>query len=224
MTFSPEQKQMLDAPLSRANVKERKQGGRQLSYIEGWTVIAEANRIFGYDQWTRETVFVQCASDLPREIGEAKTPGFGVTYVCKVRITVDGVAREGCGAGHGIDRDHGLAHESALKEAETDAMKRALMTFGNPFGLALYDKAQANVADEPDIIALRFFQDAKDIIHEFAAGDHERLLMWWNSDDQIQQRKKILSVDDRNTLKAMVKAKLPPEVLARIAAKQEATE
>ena len=25
-----------------------------------------------------------------------------------------------------------LAHESALKEAETDAMKRALMTFGNP--------------------------------------------------------------------------------------------
>jgi hypothetical protein len=35
-----------------------------------------------------------------------------------------------------------LAHESAIKEAETDAMKCALMTFGNPFGLALYDKAQ----------------------------------------------------------------------------------
>ncbi|MDM7954732.1 MAG: Rad52/Rad22 family DNA repair protein [Cyanobium sp. CZS 25K] len=34
----------------------------------------------------------------------------------------------------------GQAHESALKEAETDAMKRALMTFGHPFGLALYDK------------------------------------------------------------------------------------
>ena len=26
-------------------------------------------------------------------------------------------------------------------------MKRALMTFGNPFGLALYDKSQSNVAD-----------------------------------------------------------------------------
>ncbi len=39
---------------------------------------------------------------------------------------------------------------SAIKEAETDAMKRALMTFGNPFGLALYDKDQANVVDEPD--------------------------------------------------------------------------
>jgi Rad52/22 family double-strand break repair protein. len=27
-------------------------------------------------------------------------------------------------------------------------MKRALMTFGNPFGLALYDKDQKNVVDE----------------------------------------------------------------------------
>jgi len=35
--------------------------------------------------------------------------------------------------------------ESAAKEAETDAMKRALMTFGNPFGLALYDKSKAHV-------------------------------------------------------------------------------
>jgi hypothetical protein len=39
----------------------------------------------------------------------------------------------------------GEAHESAIKEAETDAMKRALSTFGNPFGLALYDKEQQNV-------------------------------------------------------------------------------
>lgn len=55
--------------------------------------------------------------------------------------------REGSGAGHGIDADLGQAHESALKEAETDAMKRALMTFGNPFGLALYDKQQRQVID-----------------------------------------------------------------------------
>jgi hypothetical protein len=67
-----------------------------------------------------------------------------------VRITIgEGpgaqVIREGSGAGHGIDADLGQAHESALKEAETDAMKRALMTFGNPFGLALYDKQQREV-------------------------------------------------------------------------------
>ena len=32
-----------------------------------------------------------------------------------------------------------------LKAAETDATKRALATFGNPFGLALYDKDQSQV-------------------------------------------------------------------------------
>ncbi len=45
--------------------------------------------------------------------------------------------------------DLGLAHESAIKEAETDAMKRALVTFGNPFGLALYDKSQRKVSGAP---------------------------------------------------------------------------
>jgi len=56
------------------------------------------------------------------------------------------LVREGLGAGHGIDVDLGLAHDSALKGAETDATKRALMTFGNPFGLALYDKQQRQVS------------------------------------------------------------------------------
>jgi len=31
--------------------------------------------------------------------------------------------REGSGAGYGIDVDLGQAHESAIKEAETDAME-----------------------------------------------------------------------------------------------------
>jgi hypothetical protein len=49
------------------------------------------------------------------------------------------VCREASGSGHGVGATPGAAHESAIKEAETDAMKRALITFGNPFGLALYD-------------------------------------------------------------------------------------
>ena len=69
-----------------------------------------------------------------------------MTYIARVSITVGTLVREGTGAGHGIDTDLGLAHESAIKEAETDAMKRALMTFGNPFGLALYDKSQRQVS------------------------------------------------------------------------------
>lgn len=212
MTFSADVKHELEAPLSREAVKTREQGGRKLSYIEGWRVIAEANRIFGFDGWRRETIDMRMVSEAGRTIGEAKAPGWGVTYICKARVIVGEIVRDGCGAGHGIDRDLGLAHESALKEAETDAMKRAFMTFGNPFGLALYDKAQANVADESDIIYRRFFQDTKDIIEAFPPGDHERLLAWWNSDEQKKARRDFsLHPDDLAALKAMVSAKLPPK-------------
>ena len=140
----------LSAPLDRRTVRDRTHSGRKLSYIEGWHAIAEANRIFGFDGWTRETVEIKCVAEGDRKIGQAGVPGFAVTYIAKVRVTAAGTLREGYGTGHGIDRDLGLAHESALKEAETDAMKRALMTFGNPFGLALYDKTQANVVDGID--------------------------------------------------------------------------
>jgi len=149
MAFTKEQIAALEAPLLRASVRSREQSGRKLSYLEGWHCIAEANRIFGFDGWTRETIDLKMVAEKERVIGKTGngSPGYGVTYIARVRISVGDIIREGCGTGHGIDRDLGQAHESALKEAETDAMKRALMTFGNPFGLALYDKTQANVAD-----------------------------------------------------------------------------
>jgi DNA repair and recombination protein RAD52 len=146
--FSDQQKAELAKPLLTKHVKHRSQSGRSLSYVEGWFVIAEANRVFGFDGWTRETVEIKCVSERERKIGQQGASGWGVTYIAKVRVNVGGIVREGCGTGHGIDRDCGQAHESALKEAETDAMKRALMTFGNIFGLALYDKTQENVSDE----------------------------------------------------------------------------
>jgi len=149
--FSPEQLAALSAPLDRANVRQREQGRSKVHYLEGWQVIAEANRIFGFDGWQRQTIAVRCVVQAERLIGREQKPGWGVTYTVRVRVTVTAggltpLVREGSGAGHGIDVDLGQAHESALKEAETDAMKRALMTFGNPFGLALYDKAQRQVS------------------------------------------------------------------------------
>lgn len=148
--FSPEQLAALSAPLDRANVRQREQGRGKVAYVEGWFAVAEANRIFGFDGWQRQTIAVRCVAQAERPIGRDQKPGWGVTYTARVRVTVTAggltpLIREGSGAGHGIDVDLGQAHESALKEAETDAMKRALMTFGNPFGLALYDKRQREV-------------------------------------------------------------------------------
>ena len=205
--FDQDQIKELDGPLSRGAVKERKQGGATVSYVEGWHVIAEANRIFGFDKWTRETLDVKCVSESPREIGQRKDPGFGVTYICKVRVIVDGVAREGCGAGHGIDRDLGQAHESAIKEAETDAMKRAFMTFGNKFGLALYDKAQSNVAEEQDESYVAFIASTREFIR--AANDPQRLREWWGCDEQKKARRDFeITKPDLDDLMAFLKTRL----------------
>jgi hypothetical protein len=153
--FTQDQRDMLIAPLARDNVKTRSQSGRSLSYIEGWKCIEEANRIFGPDCWTRETIELRMVCERERPIGRQGDKGWSVSYIARCKITVVAgdpdagtiVIREGIGAGHGIDRSLGLAHESAAKEAETDAMKRSLMTFGYPFGLALYDKDQEHVTD-----------------------------------------------------------------------------
>ena len=194
MGFSDEQKHALDAKLSPSAVKDRTQAGRKVNYIEGWHCIAEANRIFGFDNWTRETLEVKCVAEKEREIGEKKLPGWGVTYICKARIIAGGVAREGWGSGHGIDRDLGQAHESAIKEAETDAMKRAFMTFGNPFGLALYDKTRENVGDEPQApppVSLTekngFMVECREAIASF--DDIIELSAWWSSDAQKKARR-----------------------------------
>ena len=60
----------------------------------------------------------------------------------RVRITVRAgdtrIVREGCGVGESSALSPGQAHDFAAKAAETDATKRALMTFGNAFGLSLY--------------------------------------------------------------------------------------
>lgn len=135
----------LNAPLDRSVVREREQAGRTLSYVEAWHCIQEANRIFRFDGWTRETVEMNLVQQDKNEKGNNV-----VGYTCKVRVTALGVVREGSGFGQGIDKDLGRAHESALKEAESDAMKRALMTYGNTFGLALYDKSQSNVKEASD--------------------------------------------------------------------------
>jgi len=188
MPLSETQKTALDAPLARGNVKSRKQGGRPVSYIEGWHAIAEANRIFGFDGWSRETVEIKCVSEKDRTIGDSKAPGFGVTYICRVRIEAAGIIRDGCGSGHGIDKDLGQAHESAIKEAETDAMKRAMMTFGNQFGLALYDKEQNNVEDEAKVDwSIPFVADAKNTIKAFT--DEHLLRVWWASEGQKNARR-----------------------------------
>lgn len=196
--FTEEMNKALAAPLLTTHVKDRTQAGRKLSYVEGWFMIAEANRIFGFDGWTSETIEIRAVSERERKIGQQQKDGWSVSYIAKVRVLAQGVVREGVGAGHGIDVDLGLAHESAIKEAETDARKRALMTFGNPFGLALYDKTQANVVDEPREPSSDELYMGVAIGKIRAFETKESLAEWWSAEKSNRDR--MLSLDQRDVL------------------------
>jgi DNA recombination protein Rad52 len=136
MGFSAKQMKALRRNLDHRYVRTREANGRELSYIEGWYAISEANRIFGFDGWSRETIESRCV--LARENRGA----FLAVYTARVRISVQAggttIIREGHGSGEGRGASPGEVHDTALKAAETDATKRALATFGKPFGLALY--------------------------------------------------------------------------------------
>jgi Rad52/22 family double-strand break repair protein len=136
MGFSAKQVQALRRRPNHRYIRTREAHGRELSYLEGWYVMSEANRIFGFDGWNRETVDSKCV--LARE----NRGSFLAVYTARVRIIVqaDGatVIREGHGSGEGHGSSPGEVHDTALKAAETDATKRALATFGKPFGLELY--------------------------------------------------------------------------------------
>ena len=141
MGFSAKQVQALRRQPSHRYIRTREAHGRELSYLEGWYAISEANRIFGFDGWNRETVDSKCV--LARE----NRGTFLAVYIARVRVTVqaDGatIIREGHGTGEGHGTSPGEVHDIALKAAETDATKRALTTFGRPFGLALYANGKA---------------------------------------------------------------------------------
>jgi Rad52/22 family double-strand break repair protein len=136
MGFSAKQVRALRRHPNSRHIKTREAHGRELSYLEGWYAISEANRIFGFHGWNRETIESKCV--LARE----NRGTFLAVYIARVRVTVhaDGatVIREGHGTGEGRGTSPGEVHDISLKAAETDATKRALATFGKPFGLELY--------------------------------------------------------------------------------------
>ena len=99
MGFSAKQVQALRRQPNARHIQIREAHGRELSYLEGWYALSEANRIFGFDGWNRETIESKCA--LARE----SRGTFLAVYIARVRVTVhaDGatIIREGHGTGEG---------------------------------------------------------------------------------------------------------------------------
>lgn len=135
---------LLNEELSPSFVKERNQAGINLKYIEGYNSELNANRIFKYS-WDKEIL----SQDKLYERSYKNSKGndmIEVAYSCRIRVCfkIDGQKyfRDGSGFGNGQASigQPSQAHELAIKESETDGLKRALKSLGKQFGLGLYDK------------------------------------------------------------------------------------
>ncbi len=97
MGFPSKQVAALRRNVDQRHIRVRQSNGRELSYLEGWYVISQANRIFGFDGWSRETLESKCV--LSRE----NRGYFTAVYTAKVRLTVQAngaiIVREGHGTG-----------------------------------------------------------------------------------------------------------------------------
>ena len=82
MALSDTQVRQLRAKLEAKHVKTRNANGTDLHYVEGWHVIAEANRIFGHDAWDRRTLATQCVWS------GASGQFYAAAYTAKVGVSV----------------------------------------------------------------------------------------------------------------------------------------
>ena len=149
--LSPAVTHKLDQPLDSALVSQRKgRGGKSFDYLEGHVVIAQANAIFGYGGWGYDLVgdvTLRQVETVDPQTGEVKV---SLGYSAPVRVTVAGAPPRTDIGVHPVTEETFDGHDTAMKGAVTDGMKRAFRSFGVQFGNAFYgDQTSANGSAQP---------------------------------------------------------------------------
>jgi hypothetical protein len=131
--------QALDTPIDASQLKlVRGSGGREYSYVP-WNITAKLlNTIFGAEGWDEYIQEMHFDSErgiysVTRTISARAEVGEGENQ----RIVT--ITRTGVGVGI-VNGDHSLAHDTAIKAADSDSFSRAAKKFGPALGLNLYDK------------------------------------------------------------------------------------
>ncbi len=140
--FNEKQNQVLAYELDSSRIKSRSKGNISLSYLEGFDIIETANKIFGYGNWDYSTKLELVSQEMNQNQNHV------ICYKALVTVAVHDlshskhISREDVGFGTGIAKTLADAHEGGAKESVTDAIKRAMRSFGNQFGNSLYNKSR----------------------------------------------------------------------------------
>jgi len=137
-------------PLSGARVATRQQSGKTLSYLEAWDVKRCLIRVFGFGGFDSVVETEEHVGDFPYMGGQNNaTEMLEVVWRARVRLTIKdrngeelASYSEGAVGSATVRADSaakGDAHDNALKQAASDALKRCAINLGTQFGLSLYD-------------------------------------------------------------------------------------
>jgi len=165
--FTGEQVNLLLKPIhpKRVNVRDG------MSYVEGYDIKAELNRVFGFGRWSAEILDQTLIAETETKTRNNKDAWY-VVYRTSLRLTVkapDGSTVCFYDESHVGESTHpvrGEAHGNALTNSWTYALKRCATNLGDQFGLSLYGKgsmdalvrwtlirpeAEASVVDDSDV-------------------------------------------------------------------------
>jgi recombination DNA repair RAD52 pathway protein len=140
MLNKAQQEQLLKG-LNAQRVKSRTGGGgKSLSYLEVYDVKAHLIRVFGFGGWSWNVTETRLAFE-DEGVSKSGSPLWTVGYYALGTLTIHALgctySEAAVGSATGSRSD---AHDNAIKNAESDAIKRAAINLGDQFGLSLYNQ------------------------------------------------------------------------------------
>lgn len=143
--FTPDQVERLLRPIKEGRVY--KANGQ--SHVAGWDITAHLTRMFGFGGWEKEILDLVLVAEEHAPEWSGKKNWF-VTYRCTLRLRIFDPDRNvvveiddvGTGTSPNLP-SRGDAHDFAVKNAVTYALKRCAKDLGDQFGLSLYHKGYA---------------------------------------------------------------------------------
>jgi hypothetical protein len=144
MSLNAQQVEQLLKPVNRKRVQRDNKG---MSHLAAYDVSAHLTRIFGFGGWEKRITSLELVSEREIKDPERDRMGWHVTYRCQMTLVVKDPAGsviwsndDGATGSASNLPILGDAHDFAMKNAISYALKRCAKDLGDQFGLSLYNK------------------------------------------------------------------------------------
>lgn len=139
--LTDQQLKVLFSELHKSRVGQNQKG---FSHVQQWDVRRFLIRVFGFGGYDTELISIDCVKEI--EIKNGDRSRWTVVYRVHQRLTVKDVTGrpiatfDGVATGDAQNQPSlGDAHDGAVKEADSQSLKRAAVNLGDAFGLSLYN-------------------------------------------------------------------------------------